>query len=276
MNCPNCGLPIRDHEWHCPNCLTDFGAPNVRQANHADEVAALDARLRHAQDQLAQRALGAIGEKYLKALASSVVVLCRGYADVLDLLKSENESYATFYQLIEAEKRRPGTSTINPDRRQTDAIFFPFFERNIRFAALSLDGRGAAHYGPISMVLSASGIRKRCSFFEMNTVEFARQHNLGPGRPVPPGFRASWNTRAHLALAKGHPKIASGTAPRDFTRLLLDGDDFVEAHIFGPIHRRSIQQLKIREPSRLPDQAYVSEIRDVIARDNLAIRVTMV
>jgi hypothetical protein len=276
MNCPTCTLEVREHEWHCPNCLTDLGAPNVRKASLPEEAAALDKRFDAAVLDLDARGVRAVGDKYLKALAGSVVVLCRGYADVLDLLKSENQTYASYHELVEAEKRRPGVEVINPDRREADAIFFPYYESSIRFAALSLDGLGAAHYGPVSMVLSASSIGTRCSFFEKNTVEFAREQNLGPGRPVPCGYRAPWKTRDRLAFSKGHTKIDAAVSPSKFPEILMEKDDFVEAHIFGPFHRRSIEQMNIRTPVRAADIAYVSEIRDVIARDALPIKVTMV
>jgi hypothetical protein len=99
MNCPNCNLEAREHDWHCFNCLTAFDVPNVRRASRADEVAALDKRFDGASRELNGRGLQAMGEEYLRQLANSVVVLCRGYADVFDLIKSENEAYATFHQL---------------------------------------------------------------------------------------------------------------------------------------------------------------------------------
>ncbi|MFN7922925.1 MAG: hypothetical protein U0Q16_22675 [Bryobacteraceae bacterium] len=276
MQCPTCGLDTGQHERHCPNCLSDLGFPNVRAARLPDEVSALDARFMEALANADAEATRSIVDDFAVALESSAVVVCRQYGDVYDFLKSDNELYASFALLVEGKKRRPSAAPIDLARRQTDAIFFPYFEKEIRFAALSLDGLGAAHYGPVSIVLAPSAIRLRTSFFEKNTVEFAIERKLGPGRPVPPGFRSDWDRRHKLAVAKGHGRIRPSTAASDFPRIVLDGDEFIEAHIYGPLHRRAIQRLVARYPRGSDEMAYLLAIQDLLAKESLPIKLDIV
>ena len=54
--------------------------------------------------------------------------------------------------------------------------------------------------------------------------------------------------------------------PRDFPGILLKTsgrpprEDFVEVHIFGPLHRQSIERLVVRQPKRRASRAMLKEV----------------
>ena len=273
MKCERCHLDVREYEWHCPNCLQDLGVPNVRVASFPAETDALAQRYQHALAALALAGTAHLAGQYESALSHSLVVVCRSYLDVLELLQSDDQIYSTSYQQVEAETRRPGGNHLDRDRRTADAIFFPYYEREIRFGALSLDGLGLDHYGPVSIVLRPEAIQHRCSFFHSNTLAFAADNRLGPGRPIPPGFRSDWQARGRLAVAKGAEHISPDTIPEDFPQILLIPEDFIEAHVFGPIHRRGIAALILVKPNSPADMAYMHAIQDTITRDGLQITI---
>ncbi|MDX1982231.1 MAG: hypothetical protein SFV51_18305 [Bryobacteraceae bacterium] len=271
MICLVCALEVRDHERWCPNCFSDAGFPNVRAARRPEEAAALEARYLSGIAHAERHGTRAIVEGYVSAVEGSMAVICRDYSTVVDLLSSENQLYATFHALVEGQRRRPEPTEFDRDRRAADSILFPYYEREIRFAVLSLDGGGAGFYGPVSMVLSPVAIANRATVFEKNTLEFVRERNLGPGRPVPAGFRSDWTSKHKVAGAKSHTEITATTGTADFPRILLDGDRFIEVHIFGSLHRRSITRIVMQRAARKADLAFQSQIRDMIETDGLAI-----
>jgi hypothetical protein len=66
---------------------------------------------------------------------------------------------------------------------------------------------------------------------------------------VPPGYRAPWERRDELAMAKLHDQIDSATPSENYPSILLrqgtsTGDaDFIEVHIYGPLHRAAIERV---------------------------------
>ena len=87
-----------------------------------------------------------------------------------------------------------------------------------------------------------------------------RKH-VPKGSAVPPGYRAVWDSRERLAAAKIAPRILSSTKKEEFPALLLDGDDFIEVHIFGPIHRRAIEKLTGKRPRQRTDRVLLKSIK---------------
>ena len=66
---------------------------------------------------------------------------------------------------------------------------------------------------------------------------------------LPKGYRALWHERGKLAVAKLAARLQSTTRERDYTGLLLqqgsspEGDDFVEAHIWGPMSAWTFERI---------------------------------
>jgi hypothetical protein len=190
---------------------------------------------------------------------------------VYDLVSSDNELYATFHQLVRAEARLPEDNEYDRFRTPVDATMFPGYYDRIRFAALSLDGRWSApRYGAFAIVVRDESIRDRATVFEENSFHFCRKH-VRVGDPVPPGYRAVWSERDRLAAAKLHAKLEVGTIPTEFKDILLKPDragkgqdEFIEVHIFGPLHRQGIERVTGPKPKRRADQVKLREMKRML------------
>jgi len=181
-------------------------------------------------------------------------------------VSSDNELYATFYQLVEAWTRLPEDNEWDKARGSVDSLLFPHYHSEIRFAALSIDGRGMTGYGGLVLVLSDVAIRLRSTVFEKNAIQFCREHQVVAGGPAPWGYRAEWGERGTLAAAKLHATIASATTKDQFAGILMDQSgsttaDFVEVHIYGPLHRRAIARVAGKEPQRRADQVLLRSVK---------------
>src|SRR5260370_12734062 len=132
-----------------------------------------------------------------------------------------------------------------------DLIIFPYYQSEIRFAALSLDGIGATAYGDCSIVLKDVAISERATAFEENSVLFCEKHELGAAKLLlPPGYRSTWDARGILAVAKLEPKLTPATSAAAFAKLLLGttDPDFVEVHIYGNLTPGTIEPILHRNP----------------------------
>ncbi len=262
MDCPRCSAEIRGNERNCPSCACDVGYPNVRAAKEYEEKTALARRYEKALGNASRRGCGEVVADFLTAMKSSVAVFCRSPSKVKELVSSANELYATFYQLVGAGSRRLEGVKMDLQRRIADSIMFPYYEREIRFATLSLDGTGAAAYGTCSVVLKDVAISERATVFEENSVLFCERLGLGVAKALPPGYRATWEDRGVLATGKLEPRIEATTTAAEFPGILVGrtGQDFIEVHIFGSLDRRSIERIVATEPKTEADRILLAEI----------------
>ncbi len=273
LRCPTCATPIRPHEKNCPSCDCFCGYPNVRKAEEAVEADELRKRYDSAVAAAAARSRGAVLASYENVLADSVAVVCRSLDRVKALLSSDDAVYSTFYREVLSGARRPADSPVETQRAATDARVFPQYQNEMRFAALSLNGRGVPVYGECSLVLKSMAIAARATVFWENTVDFCNRVCPEQNKPVPPGYRAPWPMRATLAAAKGEPLLDRQATTEEFSRILLDGDRFVEVNIHGPFNRNSFDRILIGTSPLKRDRAMISAIRDVIERDGLGIAI---
>ena len=260
MDCPKCGSPCPSSERHCPTCQADVGFPNVRAADTTEERTGLLRRLQHAQVSANAGGYARVLADFGVAVSRSKAVFCQRIGVVAALVASDNSLYSTFYQQVRGESRLPEDNPWDPRRGAVDATLFPHYHEHITFAALSLDRVGPRKYGPCSVVLRDEMIRMRASVFEENSVVFFRKHRIVAGNPVPPGYRAVWAERSRLAMAKLYSMLDANTHPEDFPAVLLtqavgaEEEDFVEVHIFGPIHRRAVECVVGSRPKRREDR----------------------
>src|SRR4051812_32441688 len=98
MKCPNCGEDVRAQERNCSSCGQDCGYPNVRAAEQVEEVRALEIRVRTAEAAAAARGCADVPALFRDAVKSSEAVLCRRLGIAKNLIFSDNELYASFYQ----------------------------------------------------------------------------------------------------------------------------------------------------------------------------------
>jgi len=245
--------------------------PNVRAAKQEIEKIAVSERYKNALRHAGSHSYSEVLLRFQEALRFSKAVICRSLSDVKKLVSSDNELYATFYYLVGAGARRPEKTATDRERLVADSLLFPYYGNDIRFAALSLDGTGVADYGPCSMVLRNLAINERATVFEENSLEFCHSRRLGVGTPVPPGYRAVWEERDLLGCAKLVARLSPLTPDSSFPEILKSGKDFIEVHVFGPLHRGSLERIVTKRPSKREDGVLLSAIRGIVKKENLSI-----
>lgn len=258
MKCPNCHEEVPDHVRSCVVCGTDVGYPNVRAALRDEEVSALNLRVREVQEDANLRGCKSVLEKFRDCAARSSVVISCSLGKINELLSSDNQLFATFYKAVGGETRLPEDNEWDRIRQAVDSLLFPYYADHIRFGSLSIDLTGVSSYGNYSMVLKELAIRDRATVFEENSIMFIKKHRIVAGDPLPLGYRTTWMNRSSLALAKLGKRLTPTIAEAEFPKLLATSDtadpDFIEVHIYGPIHRRAIEHLSGPVPRRKADK----------------------
>jgi len=198
---------------------------------------------------------------------------------VLRLASSTRQLYGTYYQLIEAGLRLPDGDEWDVLRELADTVLFPKYKQEMRFGALSLDGRGLPNYGECSIVLREEMIADRTSVFEENSALFVERHNIKISRKpnLPKGYRATWPDRAKLGVAKLYGRIDSTTTPDKYSRILLragatsERDDFIEVHIFGPMTVLTMEQVIVIAPQASKRTTITRAIKSILAKHNVQV-----
>jgi hypothetical protein len=258
--CANCGTEIPYAATLCVYCGEPVGFPNVRAADDPEEMDALRERLRDAQTSTEARRCRTELEAFGTAvLASSAVITCK-LAVLNHLIMSTNALMATYYNMVAAGARLPEDNGIDIVRGTMDAKVNPHdVHREISYGALSLDGRGVAWYGDFSLTLNDDAVTKKATVFEENPYIFCDKHGVSVTKPLPPGYRATWARRSELAMAKLHPKLEAGMQPAAFPSVLMEQgassskSDFIEVHVYGPIHPRAVRKVIARPPRERVD-----------------------
>src|SRR6266571_2723029 len=249
--CDHCRNDIPPSADKCPHCGLPGLFPNVRAAADPSEIAALERRYRSAKQDTLARCAGKSLDDFEVAVANSMAILARSDNELQRLATSDNELYATYYQLLAAGVRLPAGDKWDTLRVVADSALFPGYKEHIRFAALSLDGMGLFNYGNCLILLRDDLIAHRASVFEENSVLFMKHHGLkmSEAAKLPRGYRATWKDRAKVCLAKTHKRIDSATDASKYSALLLqqgatsEDDEFVEVHIYGSITIRTIERV---------------------------------
>src|SRR4051812_800804 len=150
IQCGYCTHEVPIGSRCCPHCARPALFWNVKEADDPAEHQELQARYEQALEDAARRGAGAIVAEFETAVASSRVVITRRVEELERLSSSDKELYSTFYKLIRAELRLPAGNQWDRLRRIADEGLFPGYKEEIRFGALSLDGRGLPAYGDAS------------------------------------------------------------------------------------------------------------------------------
>jgi hypothetical protein len=244
----------------CPHCGEPGIFSNVRAAEEKAEQQALLKRYDKAiKEALARGADSVVNAFEVEITAKAVAVIARSANEVQRLATSDNEVYATFYQLTEARVKVPKGEKWDALRAVADSALFPNYKEHIRFAVLCFSGTGLSNYGECSLVLRTVMIERRASVFEENSVMFMAHKNIRMGKAdnLPKGYRAVWDERGRLCVAKLANKIQASTQVSEYEDILMtqgatsEDDDFVEVHIWGPMTARTIAEAKI-SPSLKP------------------------
>jgi hypothetical protein len=259
--CANCGVGLPDHESRCVTCGAPASFPNVRHA--ARERAALDARVAEAVALARESGTEDILESFRAAVDQSIAIWCRNYVDAWRILNSDTEAYQSYYKQLRTGQRLPEDNAFDPFRESYDATLFPNYHWEIQFASLSLEMVENRYYGPVTVVLSSRSLELKASVFETNSRHFVEKKEL-VGKPIPPGYRASWSERGALCIAKLGAQLNTSRSSADFQGLLLDvttsSGEMIEVHIYGPIHRTMIERIGMRLPTNDDDKVLYAAV----------------
>ena len=91
------------------------------------------------------------------------------------------------------------------------------------------------------------------------------------------GFRATWAARDELAMAKLVDKLNTATEPKDYPSILLDqatsraDADFIECHIYGPIHPNSLERVVGPKPKARHDQIIWRSVSNALRKSGVIV-----
>lgn len=249
MNCPECSEVVPDSARYCLACGTDTGFPNVRLAERTEEVEILDKRLAMAIASSVTAGYSSALREFGDSVCSSMAIIARPLRVIQDLLEDGRRTYSTYHMELNAGARVPEDNVFDRIRTQFENALFPNFYNDIRFAALTLDGRWLKSFGDFAMILKEKMIERRATVFEENPYYLAQRHKIQLTEAFPLGYRAVWSRRGDLAMAKLYPKLDSGTDSGKYASFLMssnakDGrEDYIEVHIFGSFNRSAIERI---------------------------------
>ena len=272
MECPKCSSSVPANLRICPSCGADCGYPNVRLARATENEEALCRRIKDAEQSAGVKNSTKTLDRFRRAVGSSRATVARPLAEVQNLLANRNNSYVSHHRMVRAGAKMVEDNEFEPIRTQFENAVFPNFHEEIVFAALSLDASGLQGYGGCTMVLKDLMIEERTSVFEENPYTFARRHELTLNATIPDGYRATWQRRADLAIAKLHGRIDANTRDDEFADILMSddgttgGSDFIEVHIYGAINGNSIESIAASPPRRGPERLTWRAIQDYAKR----------
>ncbi len=277
--CSSCGNEVPQPSQHCPHCGQPGRFWNVLEADKPDERAALNRRYQAARTDAFARNSDAVLQDFENALAGSKAVITRFQSEVFRLARSTRQTYGTYYQLVEAGLQLPDGDEWAVLRELADTVLFPSYKEQMRFGALSLDGRGLPNYGECSIVLREKMIADRTSVFEENSALFVERHDIKISRKLnlPKGYRAAWAERARLGVAKLHGRIDSTTTPDKYSGILLragatsEDDDFIEVHIFGPMTVLTMERVIVIAPRASKRATITRAIKSKLAKHNVQV-----
>jgi hypothetical protein len=253
--CPNCGATVELSERECSVCSTVVGYPNVRRAQSAEEVSALEKRYTQSKASADARGVTAELEAFEVAVSASKAVMNRSLGALSDWLNGPSPLFLSFHKQVSELGRKPSPSEYDQQRSAAEAAINPFCYTEINFAALSLDRRGMTRYGEYAVTLRDVTIEKRSSVFEKNPFFFNRVHGVYAGGSPPSGYRAPWNARDRLSVAKLHASIEKGQGIAEFVNVLMERRrdaedcDYVEVHIYGAVNRLGIEHIVGPKPA---------------------------
>lgn len=272
--CIECGVELEAAEDICPGCGHQAPPPNVRLAfDEGLELLTREARARAAVAEELRPVLARLST--LVASASVVVNVDPAFAH--QVITRDRTQQVSYHALLAAGARRPAAHANDRQRTVVDALLFGSVGPQIGYAALSARA-GLRSYGLVTLHLKLGSLERRTSLLEENAYDFIRRHGVTDRSPPPRGYRAPLCGRVALATAKLAGRLRTDPTDDELADLLLHSgadraaDDFIEAHIWGPLHRSAVEAVTVTEAVTIPiDRVHLSEAHRV-ATSELNIR----
>jgi len=203
--------------------------------------------------------------RFEAAMAESKAAICKSIAAVGAIVENDNVMYINYYKAVYSQARIPEDNEWDASRESYDSALYPYYYREITFAALTLNNRGVSGYGDFCLTLNSRLIANRAAVFETNSFNFIKKQ-MESGGIDPAGYRSSWPLRAKLAVAKLGGSLTISTVDALFPVILLGSGeragDFMEVHIYGSIHRRAIERVvRIGKKVRRQDAVLIKSMK---------------
>lgn len=240
--------------------------PNVATADTSEEIEALMDRYQQVRTTCNELVNELFDE--FEAFVSKTYVSINLAVEILHRVVVNNEPYKNYHEL-----REMGINEFDSTREKIDVRLFGNDAKNVRYGALCADSPGLRCYGECCMVIDGATLQNCASLFEENTFTFfeARPGVLDEVPcDIPLGYRATWENRGKLAVAKLGHHFATETPTDDFNEILIRSttekmtDDFIEVHICQPINKDNIVEMRL--PKDVPrgdenDKEYQRKLR---------------
>jgi len=234
-----------------------LGAPNVRAAEEKSERDCLQKRVETviARAKAESRVRAVTG--FRKAVDNDSYVVVNMHASFArSMLEDPRKVYKGYEKLVGEGIRMPAAGVNDRNRFAVSGLLFGSYGANIVYGALSLSDQGLLTYGDVACRLRTESIKDRTSFLETNSYNFTKLHKMLPGRPIPGGFRATWTTRADLAVAKLGDRIENKSSTKEWKSLLVQcdaknrqDDEFIEAHIYDDFNVDAVESINVSTSS---------------------------
>jgi hypothetical protein len=268
LYCPNpdCGLPQRQiNDDSCKYCGADLGAPNVNEVSTDDEKNALQKRYDEAKKQLVDSG----NEPGLTNFENHFTAEVRPVINLsLTALKAwllgPDGAYKSYSRLLEDGDVQIKKPINDKWRILVDGILYGSNGKNMVFAALSLNNSGLITYGECTVVINEPAIVNRATAIEENSFNFVKKHGLDI--KALKGYRAAWQDKMKLTVAKLHRKINNSSTQQDFCTLVLStaGDrhteEFIEVHIYKDLAPITVKSIHLPAPKSAKQRLYTKAI----------------
>ena len=247
MKCSECGSIIPHDRETCPTCGTNAGFPNVREVSAVSEKDALEERYNRAIKYAHADGLDLLLEELSQASKYSHAVIAIDLDYLNGFITKDEVLYSCYALMVSGEMRKAASSVNDKKRRGVGGFFFGSYADKIRYAALSLDGKGLSSYGQFTLVLKEIAVKARATLLEENSFRFYDRFKHIIPNNFPPGHRAVWDERHKLITAKLAGRITDTTTKDDFPGMLLSStgnretDDFIEVHIYGAFDNAAVE-----------------------------------
>ena len=269
MKCNKCKSDVADNERFCSTCYMDTGFPNVKEVSKKEERDALDERYGEEIGKTKVSGSYPSVQRFEEAMKKTFAVINVDCNFLLYLLTCKKILYSSYNMQVEAKIRRPAKPEDDQNRGAVGFKLFGYYFGEIIYAALSLDGKGVKSYGDYSIKLKEIAISHRATLLEDNSFHFSKKHNIFQSLPL--GYRAIWEEKHKLTVAKLAKRISGGTSKQEYAKILLysegnrETDDFIEVHIFGIIDINAIESLKGRFlPRNREEKVNLAKIKDYL------------
>jgi hypothetical protein len=250
LDCQRCGSRIPDSSEKCLTCGHYAGPPNVRAARRVEETSALNRRYVEA---VARAKTNGTDRQLLKleeAAKASFAVINVGLDFLFHFVTNDKLLYSTYSLATKGKIRKPALRSDEEDRLAVEAKLFGGYGDEMRYAALSADGSGVRSYGAFTLRLRDVTITDRATLLEENSFAFVEKHGVRLRQRPPVGYRATWEDRHKLVVAKLADRISPSTSEAELPKMMLRSegdratDDFVEVHIFGAFDINAVESVR--------------------------------